>query len=100
MNVIYLLFSKFGIVILFEVKKNTFARNFRSKSASYIYLRQALGENSTKIGKISNLPISISIERTIFESAEKALKFCVGPTLASPGPMLFKVATTAVKFVV
>ena len=37
---------------------------------------------------------------TIFENGEKKLKFWVGPTSESPGPMLLIVAVTAVKFVV
>ena len=34
------------------------------------------------------------------EKGEKMEKFCVGPTISKPGPMLFNVAATAVKFVV
>ena len=58
------------------------------------------GVNNIRIGKISSLPINIFSERTIFESGENAAKFCVGPTPANPGTILFIVAKTAVKLVV
>ena len=35
-----------------------------------------------------------------FENGEKKPKFPAGPTSSSPGPILFNVAATAVKFVV
>ncbi len=53
-----------------------------------------------KIGKSSSRPASISIIITNFEKALKIEKFCVGPTKPKPGPMLFKVAITAVALVV
>ena len=37
--------------------------------------------------------------RTNFERLENSEKFPVGPTLPSPGPILLKVAATAVKLV-
>ena len=69
-------------------------------SQPYFYLFQVCLENSINIGKISNLPIIISKVITIFDKSENIEKFCVGPTLASPGPILLRVATVAVKFVV
>ena len=36
----------------------------------------------------------------IFDKYEYSAKLCAGPTLSRPGPMLFIVAATAVKFVV
>ena len=56
--------------------------------------------NNKSIGKSSSLPASILNERTIFEKGEKNAKLDVGPTASIPGPMLFIVATTAVKLVV
>jgi hypothetical protein len=58
------------------------------------------GANNTSIGKISNLPASIS---KIYTSLEKSLKNenePAGPTSESPGPILFNVAKTDVKLVV
>ena len=37
---------------------------------------------------------------TYFEKGENPLKFCVGPTSSSPGPILLIVAVTAVKLVI
>ena len=51
------------------------------------------------MGKISSLPISIIIEKVIFERFENSEKFMVGPTLLRPGPILFIVVATAVKLV-
>ena len=58
------------------------------------------GANSRSIGKTSRRPASISNIITHFDMAEKPEKLPVGPTAPSPGPMLLKVAATAVKFVV
>lgn len=52
------------------------------------------------MGNSSKRPASISNIRTYFEKLEKTEKFCVGPTISKPGPMLFSVAATAVKLVV
>lgn len=51
-------------------------------------------------GKISSLPASISKISTHFARGENREKFPVGPTSSRPGPILFKVAATAVKLVV
>ena len=51
-------------------------------------------------GKISSLPANISKISTHLEKWENNPKFCVGPTISRPGPILLKVAATAVKFVV
>ena len=56
-------------------------------------------ENRISIGKISSLPASISNINTYLENVENIAKFPVGPTSSKPGPMLFRVAATAVKFV-
>ena len=61
---------------------------------------QVLGKNKISKGNSSNLPASISKVKIILENPENAAKFCVGPTASSPGPILFRVAATAVKFVV
>ena len=66
----------------------------------YIFFDQILGLNSKSMGKSSSLPISISNERTIFEKLPKNPKFCEGPTIESPGPMLLIVAATEVNTVV
>lgn len=55
---------------------------------------------SISTGKSSSLPASISNIRTHLEKGLNRLKFWVGPTSSNPGPMLLKVAATAVKFVV
>lgn len=52
------------------------------------------------MGMISSLPASMSNIRINFEKTEKSEKLPVGPTMSSPGPMLFNVAVIAVKFVV
>ena len=51
-------------------------------------------------GKISNRPASMSKINTHLERQEKELKFPIGPTISRPGPILFNVAVTAVKFVI
>ena len=52
------------------------------------------------MGKSSSLPASMSKVRIKVEKLEKEEKFWVGPTASSPGPILFKVAATAEKFVI
>lgn len=52
------------------------------------------------MGNSSKRPASISNIRTYLEKLEKMEKFCVGPTISKPGPILFNVAATAVKLVV
>ena len=51
------------------------------------------------MGKISRRPASISKISTSLAGSAKPLKFRMGPTSSRPGPMLFMVAATAVKFV-
>lgn len=58
------------------------------------------GLSNTSIGNNSKRPASISNIKTNFENTENIPKFPVGPTNSSPGPILFNVATTAVKFVI
>ena len=50
-------------------------------------------------GNSSNRPASMSNIRTYFDILLKNPKFCTGPTWERPGPILFIVAATAVKFV-
>ena len=52
-----------------------------------------------RIGNNSSRPASMSKERTSLDRGEKIPKFPVGPIKERPGPTLFKVVTTAVKFV-
>ena len=59
-----------------------------------------VGTNKSSIGNNSKRPANISNINTYFEKGEKCAKFCVGPTISRPGPMLFIVAATAVKFVI
>ena len=56
--------------------------------------------NNISNGKISRRPASISKVRISFENQENMPKFPVGPTSSRPGPILLKVAATAVKFVI
>ena len=56
-----------------------------------------MGEKRSRIGISSSLPASISNMNTNLESAVKCAKFCVGPTIESPGPTLFSVVVTDVK---
>ena len=58
-----------------------------------------MGWNNISIGNNSRRPASISKIITYFDSIEKCPKFCVGPAIASPGPMLFIVAATDVNVV-
>ena len=60
--------------------------------------RHVSGMNSTSMGKISRRPASISKISTSFAGSAKQPKFCIGPAISKPGPMLFRVAATAVKF--
>ena len=52
------------------------------------------------MGKSSSLPASMSNISTILDIGEKNPKFAVGPTISSPGPMLFRQDATDVKFVI
>ena len=61
----------------------------------YRFCRQLYRLNSARIGKISNRPSSISAESTNLERLLSILKFAVGPTVSSPGPILLKQAMTA-----
>ena len=49
---------------------------------------------NNNIGNNSSLPANISKIITILERFEYIEKFPVGPTILSPGPILFNVATT------
>ena len=51
------------------------------------------------MGNSSSRPASISKESTSLDNGEKIPKFPVGPIRERPGPTLFKVVATAVKFV-
>ena len=66
----------------------------------YFYFRQVAGANKTSIGNTSKRPASISKIYTSFEKSLNPANEPAGPTAPSPGPMLFIVATTEVKFVV
>ena len=57
------------------------------------------GWNMIKSGNNSNRPASILKINTHFDKSVKCAKFCVGPTRDNPGPILFMVAITEVKFV-
>ena len=57
------------------------------------------GVNSIRIGKTSNLPRSISRQRTSLENGEKNAIFSVGPAIFRPGPTLLRQVVTAVIFV-
>lgn len=57
------------------------------------------GWNMIKSGNNSNRPASISKINTHLDKSVKCAKFCVGPTMDKPGPMLFIVAITEVKLV-
>lgn len=54
----------------------------------------------TSMGKSSSRPASMSNISTHLDRGLNNAKFWVGPTSSSPGPILFRVASTAVKFVV
>ena len=66
----------------------------------FYFLFHVPGISKTIIGNNSKRPANMLNIKTNFENGEKMEKFCVGPTISNPGPMLFNVATTAVKFVV
>lgn len=66
---------------------------------SYCFL-QVAGWKIISIGMISSLPASISNIKMNLEKTENSEKFPAGPTISSPGPILFSVAAIAVKFVV
>ena len=70
------------------------------KHSIYLLFFQLEGMNKINMGNSSRRPASISNIRTNLLKCEKNPKFCVGPTSSSPGPILFNVATTAVKLVV
>ena len=53
------------------------------------------GMKSSRIGKISSRPSSISSDRNIFENPVRLLKFPVGPSFPNPGPTLLKQVATA-----
>ena len=52
------------------------------------------------MGNNSKRPASISNISTYLENVEYMEKLQVGPTISSPGPILFRVAAIAVKLVV
>ena len=54
-----------------------------------------LGTNKIKIGHISRRPAIIVKESKTFEKGLKKAKLPEGPTISSPGPILFIVAATA-----
>lgn len=64
---------------------------------TFNYFFQVLGDNNSRIGKISSLPANILKIITNFDRLEKSPKFPMGPTISKPGPILFKVAAIAVK---
>jgi hypothetical protein len=57
------------------------------------------GLSPRRSGNTSSLPRSIANDNIIFENPEYSAKLAAGPTSASPGPILLKHATEAVKFV-
>ena len=67
--------------------------------ANKIYFFHDDGESSSKMGKISRRPTSITNDSNNLEAAENDPKFPKGPTNSSPGPMLLIHEATAVKFV-
>ena len=66
---------------------------------AFFYFFHVDGANNNKIGKISNRPISISIDNTSLAKIEYPEKLLIGPTELKPGPILLNVAVTAEKFV-
>ena len=66
----------------------------------YKFLRQLLGVIISNNGNNSRRPASISKISVSLEKSEKNEKLHVGPTLFKPGPILLRVARTAVKLVV
>lgn len=57
------------------------------------------GWNMMRRGKSSKRPANMSKIKIHFDKSVKCPKFWVGPTIDSPGPILFIVAITEVKFV-
>ena len=52
------------------------------------------------IGNSSSLPANILKHNSSFSAGLKNAKFCVGPIISSPGPILFIVEATTVKEVI
>lgn len=69
-------------------------------SFNSFYFFHVLGANNINIGNNSNLPANISKINTILETSENCEKFPAGPVIPRPGPILFNVAATEVKFVI
>ena len=69
------------------------------RKRSHYCFRQVPGENNNSIGKISRRPASMSNINTSFDITENSEKLLAGPTPPIPGPMLLKVAATAVNVV-
>ena len=61
---------------------------------------QMAGWKVIRSGKSSKRPASMSKMKTHLDRSVKCPKFWVGPTRERPGPMLFMVVVTAVKFVI
>ena len=70
-------------------------KNFRENKSF-----QMAGWKRISRGNNSSLPASISNISRYFVKGVKWPKFWVGPTNYRPGPILLKVAATAVKFVI
>ena len=60
----------------------------------HYFLAQVLGRRSTKRGKISSRPASMSRHRTALDRSDSPAKEAAGPTAPRPGPMLLRVART------
>ena len=73
---------------------------FFDENTRISYFFQVLQENRSRTGNSSRRPAIISKVITIFDNPEKAPKLEAGPTTPRPGPMLFRVAATAVKLVI
>ena len=85
--------------IIFDNLKHSFYNIKYLYYYIYLLLLHVHGENSITIGINSNLPASISNINIHLEKELNEPKFSSGPTPAKPGPTLFNVAATAVKFV-
>jgi len=57
-------------------------------------LRQRYGVKRAKKVNSSKRPVTIHKERSSFPPAGIKAKFLTGPTLANPGPVIFKVVAT------
>ena len=57
-------------------------------------MAQVLGRRSTRRGKISSRPASMSKHRTALDRSDSPAKEAAGPTAPRPGPMLLRVAKT------